>query len=266
MLPFKVPAKGERDVLGEPARQAAQFSPPDMEQPKISGQRQGEIVNNSLYNVDKEVDKISAPAVGINPAKSQAMTFIPFSIAPDLAPAPVLGEVETFLKTETVRLIERIETAATQASKMRGSKFEMTIELDSGEQVAVRMALKDGKVQTAFQTDIPGLRESLDLAWTSLVARRELGTLRWAEPTFSFAAASAPAVSSSAAPFPSSSDSSGFNAATDDSGARDRSQNSTPHPAARRPETGNRPAEPAPAMIPPHPSNPSGPTGLRAFA
>jgi hypothetical protein len=258
-LPIQLAA--ETKLGGVDRNQSAQFSYSAATHPLAGGVGGGATVNNESYLIDKDILKFDRPTIGINPAKPENMNPIPFSEISESPASPPLSKVEVTLKADVLRMIERVEAAATQASMMRGSRFDMTVDLESGEQVLVRLSLKEGRVQTQFQTDVPGLRDSLDTVWSSLIARRELGTLRWAEPTF---VSSAPTSSSSSA---AGSEGQGLNSGGGDSGAR--------NPADSRANPSSLPARAASASTssaPGAPTDPEAPsqspnnTGLRAFA
>lgn len=162
---------------------AAQFTGARSTEKEMTFEAKGS-KNIIMQDDNKQIVKNYDPAVGINPAKpADNMPSLVQSPPSSLPIAPVT-DAAPVTRLDTARMIERIDSAAAQISAQKGQNVDLKIDLDSGQQLSVRITMQEGRVRAAFQTDHPALRESLASAWPTFVAQRESSAMKWADPVF----------------------------------------------------------------------------------
>lgn len=139
----------------------------------------------NMQDNDNQSVKNRTPAVGINPAfPSDNMSSTVQSPPPTLFAGPVT-DTTPVTRLDTVRMIERIDSATAQLTAQKGKQVDLKIDLESGQQLSVRLTMNEGQVRASFQTDHPALRESLAAAWPTFVAaQRASNAVKWVDPVF----------------------------------------------------------------------------------
>ncbi len=102
------------------------------------------------------------------------------------------------LPSAAAALVERVVRTAELATSQPTEQVSVRVDLPDLGLVEVRVALRDGQIQTAFHSNSPEVRESLATAWNGFMDGREGSSHTWAEPTFA-PLASTPAPDSSGA-------------------------------------------------------------------
>lgn len=122
-------------------------------------------------------------------------TTSPITLA---GPTPNAAPPSERLPSAAAALVERVVRTAELATSQPTEQVSVRVDLPDLGLVEVRVALRDGQIQTAFHSNSPEVRESLATAWNGFMNGREGSSHTWAEPTFA-PLASTPAPDSSGA-------------------------------------------------------------------
>ena len=143
---------------------------------------------------------------------SLAMTFSP---ANESATAVLAGAPESFatgtldnatpaatsLPAATAHLIERLEQVADRLVDRPGEPIRLSLDLDGGHRVDVKVAMRGGRVFADFRSDSLEMRAALAQGWEAFVRGREGAAQRWADPVISGGIAAPAPVSAASSQF-----------------------------------------------------------------
>ncbi len=161
-----------------------------------------------VFTGDKQVKSLP-PAAGISVAKTESiMPVAPieearatrnpeqFSALPTRAdfqvvvpPAeritvPVAAPAGQNFAERAVETVTSLADAQFSASMQKSGTVQLRLQF-GGEDLSVRVELRDGAVHTDFRTDSPELRTALTQEWQAVAADSPAQTLRYLEPVFS---------------------------------------------------------------------------------
>jgi len=119
---------------------------------------------------------------------------------PDRTSVPSDGSAGQNFAARAVDTVTSLVDTQFSASLQKSGSVQLRLRF-GGEDLSVRVEIRDGAVHTDFHTDSAELRSALTREWQALAGESPEQMRRYLEPVFSPAAASAPAASDPSSPF-----------------------------------------------------------------
>ncbi len=197
-------ASGENLASEASAHGSAVFSPIPVSRESGGGGQAFDFGKNERQLAQYQIQAGMGNARGMEKAKdSFAMTFSP---AHESSTAVLAGAPESFatgtldnaapaatsLPAATAHLIERLEQVADRLADRPGEPIRLSLDLDGGHRVDVKVAMRGGRVFADFRSDSLEMRAALAQGWEAFVRGREGAAQRWADPVISGGIAPAP--------------------------------------------------------------------------